>query len=161
MSDASVLVDLTEQVLAVDQLQPAPAEPIEGQAQPVEVFFLAVDHVADYLGFEASPVCRAPIHTRRRDHTTVRGARPDRPGQPRQGPGFVPGTWTASPRELFDKDVPTIETEETTERGETFQRVRIYDGAQPVGDPLDDNSEHDDAYRYHDVFHLAHMTVLG
>lgn len=37
----------------------------------------------------------------------------------------------------------------------------MYDGAQPVGDPLDDNSEHDDPYRYHDVFHLAHMTVLG
>src|SRR6202020_779382 len=53
MSDASVLVNLTEQVLAVDQLQPTPAEPIEGQAQPVEVLLLAVDHVADYLGFQA------------------------------------------------------------------------------------------------------------
>ena len=78
-----------------------------------------------------------------------------------------------APHDLFDKDAPAeqrlptrltvtlVETEETTDRGETFQRVRMYQGTQPVGDPLDDNSEHDDAYRYHDVFHLAHMAVLG
>ena len=64
------------------------------------------------------------------------------------------------PAKLFDKNVPTIETEETT-NAETLQRVPMYDGAQPVGDPLDDNSEHDDAYRYHDAFRLARMTVLG
>lgn len=39
--------------------------------------------------------------------------------------------------------------------------VRIYRGAESVGDPLDDNSKDDDEYRYHDVFHLAHMAVLG
>ena len=37
----------------------------------------------------------------------------------------------------------------------------MYRGEQPVGDPLDDNSEHSDDYRYHNVFHLAHMAVLG
>ncbi|WP_405881021.1 nucleoside triphosphate pyrophosphohydrolase family protein [Streptomyces sp. NBC_01136] len=41
------------------------------------------------------------------------------------------------------------------------QTVRIYRGNNAVGDPLDDNSGDDDNYRYHDVFHLAHMAVLG
>ena len=30
-----------------------------------------------------------------------------------------------------------------------------------VGEPLDDNAAKDDGYRYHDVIHLAHATVLG
>ncbi len=30
-----------------------------------------------------------------------------------------------------------------------------------VGDSLDDNSYEDDGYKFHDVFHLAHMTLLG
>ena len=34
------------------------------------------------------------------------------------------------------------------------------DGAN-VGDLLDDNSYEDDGYKFHDVFHLAHMTLLG
>jgi NTP pyrophosphatase (non-canonical NTP hydrolase) len=74
---------------------------------------------------------------------------------------------------LFDEGVPAaqrlprrltvtlVETEEETERGETLKRVRMYRGDKAVGNPLDDNSEHEDAYRYHDVFHLAHMAVLG
>jgi hypothetical protein len=86
-----------------DQLQPTPAEPIEGQAQPVEVFLLAVDHVADYLGFETQG-----------DHKTRRDS----------------------------------------ESADVRRRPALWD-------LLDDNSEHDDVYRYHDVFHLAHMTVLG
>lgn len=57
--------------------------------------------------------------------------------------------------------VTLVETEETSKHGERLQRVRMYAGDSPVGDPLDDNSEHDDDYRYHDVFHLAHMAVLG
>ncbi len=57
--------------------------------------------------------------------------------------------------------VTLIEREETTKRGEILQRVQMYRGDEPVGDPLDDNSEHNDDYRYHDVFHLAHMAVLG
>jgi hypothetical protein len=77
------------------------------------------------------------------------------------------------PHALFDQEAPAdqqlptrltvtlVENEESTGRGETLQRVRMYRGEQPVGDPLDDNSEHSDDYRYHDVFHLAHMAVLG
>lgn len=32
---------------------------------------------------------------------------------------------------------------------------------QRMGDPIDDNSDIDDFYRFHDAFHLAHMAVLG
>lgn len=67
------------------------------------------------------------------------------------------------PRQLT---VTMIETTETNEHGETLQRVRMFEGAHgsdagTIGDPLDDNSEHADEYRYHDVFHLAHLAVLG
>lgn len=77
------------------------------------------------------------------------------------------------PHDRFDQSAPAdqqlparltvtfTESEEITERGEILQRVRIFRGDQPVGDPLDDNSEHNDDYRYHDVFHLAHMAILG
>lgn len=30
-----------------------------------------------------------------------------------------------------------------------------------IGDPLDDNADEQDNYRYHDVMHMAHMAVLG
>ncbi|MCA1709034.1 MAG: nucleoside triphosphate pyrophosphohydrolase family protein [Actinobacteria bacterium] len=75
--------------------------------------------------------------------------------------------------ELFDAGLPDdqrfpdrltvtlVENEETSKRGECLLRVRMYAGDAAVGDPLDDNAEHDDGYRYHDVFHLAHMAVLG
>jgi len=45
--------------------------------------------------------------------------------------------------------VPTVTVNVVDERGEA------------LGDPLDDNNIEDDDYRYHDVFHLAHMAVLG
>jgi hypothetical protein len=32
---------------------------------------------------------------------------------------------------------------------------------ETIGDPLDDNSYEDDGYKFHDVFHLANMTLLG
>jgi NTP pyrophosphatase (non-canonical NTP hydrolase) len=78
-----------------------------------------------------------------------------------------------SAHRLFDEESPSdqqlprqlkvtfVENRETTKRGETLTRVRMYRGEETVGDPLDDNSEHNDDYRYHDVFHLAHMAVLG
>lgn len=63
--------------------------------------------------------------------------------------------------------VTFVETEEPNKAGEVLRRVRMFRGAttvadaETIGDPLDDNSERDDDYRYHDVFHLAHMAVLG
>lgn len=57
--------------------------------------------------------------------------------------------------------VTFTETTETSPSGKDILRVRMFQGTEPVGDPLDDNSVDDDAYRYHDVFHLAHLAVLG
>lgn len=47
------------------------------------------------------------------------------------------------------QDVPTVVVQVLDEHHE------------PLGDPIDDNSVYDDDYRFHDVFHLAHMAVLG
>lgn len=41
------------------------------------------------------------------------------------------------------------------------QRVQIQVDGNPIGDPLTDNANRDDGYRFHDAFHLAYMTVLG
>lgn len=40
-------------------------------------------------------------------------------------------------------------------------RVEVLGTGVAVGDALDDNSDVEDDYRYHDVLHLAHMAVLG
>jgi NTP pyrophosphatase (non-canonical NTP hydrolase) len=71
-------------------------------------------------------------------------------------------------RQLFDEDCPPHEQlprqfsvlirEELV--GEKLM-VRCWMGAEGVGDPLTDNAWEDDGYRFHDVFHLAHMTILG
>ena len=45
--------------------------------------------------------------------------------------------------------------------GELGDRIYKKKGKRQIGDDLDDNSETDDGYRYHDIIHLAHMTVLG
>lgn len=45
--------------------------------------------------------------------------------------------------------------------GELGDRIYAAKGTRQIGDPLDDNSVTEDGYRYHDVIHLAHMTVLG
>lgn len=55
--------------------------------------------------------------------------------------------------------------ETTVQRhGEDVPTVLVHvldDHGEPLGDPIDDNSADDDDYRFHDVFHLAHMAVLG
>lgn len=88
-------------------------------------------------------------------------------------------TRPVEPIEPYDADFPAgqrfprqltvtfVETEEANKAGEVLHRVRMFRGAhtleaaETIGDPLDDNSERADDYRYHDVFHLAHMAVLG
>lgn len=82
-----------------------------------------------------------------------------------------PDTPPAHP--LFDEDLPPeeqfprqlditfCETTETDRGAKPVPVVRIYRGAEPVGDPLDDNRDDNDDYRYHDALHLAHMAVLG
>lgn len=75
----------------------------------------------------------------------------------------------------YDADRPHVErlprrlavrfAETTVHRhGENVPTVVVHvldDHGEPLGDPIDDNSAHDDDYRFHDVFHLAHMAVLG
>jgi NTP pyrophosphatase (non-canonical NTP hydrolase) len=64
------------------------------------------------------------------------------------------------PRQLsviFDEQVVDRDGEEIT-----AVTIRVAgDSASAIGDPIDDNSDTGDDYRYHDVFHLAHMAVLG
>ena len=45
--------------------------------------------------------------------------------------------------------------------GELGDRIYASKGKHQIGDALDDNSATDDGYRYHDIIHLSHMTVLG
>lgn len=48
--------------------------------------------------------------------------------------------------------------------GELAERIaleRERQGVGQLGDDLDDNAAVDDGYRYHDIIHLAHATVLG
>lgn len=77
------------------------------------------------------------------------------------------------PHPLFDENRPGHEQLPRTlditfveaiehDRGKNLVPVvRIYRGAQAVGDPLDDNSDDSDDYRFHDALHLGHMAVLG
>lgn len=71
-------------------------------------------------------------------------------------------------RELFDEGNPLHE--QLPRKFEILVReelvggrlmVRCWLGAEGVGDPLTDNAWEDDGYRFHDVFHMAHMAVLG
>ena len=80
---------------------------------------------------------------------------------------------TPPPHPLFDEELSTAEQlprilevtfSESVDQAraiQSFKTVRMYRGGIAVGDPLDDNSDEDDEYRYHDAFHLAHMAVLG
>lgn len=52
--------------------------------------------------------------------------------------------------------VPLGELAERVDRETERRRDRGF-----LGDPLDDNSSVEDGYRYHDVIHLAHASVLG
>jgi hypothetical protein len=54
-----------------------------------------------------------------------------------------------------------VETIEHDRGKDPVPVVRIYCGTEAVGDPLDDNSDDSDDYRFHDALHLGHMAVLG
>ncbi|GAB7006517.1 hypothetical protein JCM18899A_39900 [Nocardioides sp. AN3] len=62
------------------------------------------------------------------------------------------------PRQL---DITFTETVEPDRGRNPVPVVRIYRGTDTVGDPLDDNRDESDDYRYHDALHLGHMAVLG
>ena len=69
------------------------------------------------------------------------------------------------PHRLFDEDYPEHEriprlmdvviTTDTAGRANTTINGDIF------GTALTDNRRHDDGYRYHDVFHVAHAALLG
>lgn len=46
-------------------------------------------------------------------------------------------------------------------QGELAQRVKKPQAICQIGDDLDDNTLLNDGYRYHDIIHLGHATVLG
>lgn len=80
--------------------------------------------------------------------------------------------WIASdgpPEVPFDVGVPdgqriprqfdAVFTTETDGNG--LVRCNLRFESEELGDPIDDNARHEDHYRYHDVFHIAHAAVLG
>jgi NTP pyrophosphatase (non-canonical NTP hydrolase) len=81
------------------------------------------------------------------------------------------GRWSKDrkEREYLDKGYPATQQfprtfdvvlrERGTKRGEVEVEVR-YQGRR-IGSTLQDNAYVDDGYRYHDVFHLAYVAVLG
>lgn len=60
--------------------------------------------------------------------------------------------------EQFPRDF-TIEIKDTLEDG--VYVARYYLNGKQVGDLLTDNSYQNDGYRFHDVFHLTYVAVLG
>ncbi|HEY2181034.1 MAG TPA: nucleoside triphosphate pyrophosphohydrolase family protein [Solirubrobacteraceae bacterium] len=79
-----------------------------------------------------------------------------------------PGPGKALPAILFDEDRPATEQLPRT-ASVRFREVEI-DGrlkveisseGKPIGNPLSDMNYDDDAYRFHDVFHLTYAAMLG
>lgn len=82
------------------------------------------------------------------------------PEQPPPHPLFDEGRAPAEqlPRIL---DITFVETIEHDRGSVPVPVVRIYRGTDAVGDPLDDNSDDSDDYRFHDALHLGHLAILG
>lgn len=64
--------------------------------------------------------------------------------------------------EVITDDLVKVRMVPKGELSERINRERERKGmSAQLGDDLDDNSTVDDGYRYHDIIHLAHATVLG
>ena len=59
------------------------------------------------------------------------------------------------PRERFPRQMDVLIESSGPDRIVTFINGKTF------GDPLRDNRYEDDGYRFHDIFHLSHATVLG
>lgn len=83
-----------------------------------------------------------------------------RPDKPPPHPLFDEGRDAAEqiPRKL---DITFVEAIDHDRGKKPVPVVRIYRGTSAVGDPLDDNSDDADDYRFHDALHLGHLAVLG
>jgi NTP pyrophosphatase (non-canonical NTP hydrolase) len=73
-----------------------------------------------------------------------------------------------APSRFLDEDFPegerlprlmSVRFVETEEEGRP--RVRIWSADEMLGDPLSDMAWEDDAYRFHDAFHLTYAALLG
>ena len=68
------------------------------------------------------------------------------------------------PRKLFDEDFPAKEQlprqMDISIEEESGIAITTIDGAK-FGDPLTDNRDEDDGYRFHDIYHLSYASVLG
>jgi len=69
---------------------------------------------------------------------------------------------------LFDQEYPSSEQlprnmliRVCDDEVRKLVRLSLEPSGEPLGDQLSDNAYEDDGYRFHDVFHLAHVAVLG
>ena len=66
---------------------------------------------------------------------------------------------------LFDEDFPPAERlprqMDVSIHSERPDRIVTLINGKKFGDPLQDNRYEDDGYRFHDIFHLSHASVLG
>lgn len=69
------------------------------------------------------------------------------------------------PDRLYDEDFPTTEKlprELTVEfEQNTEGKIGMFYQGKQIGNDLTDNAYEEDGYRFHDVFHLAFMAILG
>jgi len=115
------------------------------------LWYLAV--LADRSGIRLSDVATRNLS---KSHDTfapfdpdLRSLYDDAENEDEQLPWILTLRFTESIVPRHGHSVPTVTVNVADEHGEA------------LGDPLDDNSVEDDDYRYHDIFHLANMAVLG
>jgi NTP pyrophosphatase (non-canonical NTP hydrolase) len=69
------------------------------------------------------------------------------------------------PQRLFDEDFPDAERlprqMDVSIYSDGPDRIVTLINGRKFGDPLRDNRYEDDGYRFHDIFHLSHASVLG
>lgn len=75
------------------------------------------------------------------------------------GPPSVPFDQGFPPEQQFPRKFEAAFTTLRTETGLVKCHLRIE--TEEFGDPIDDNARHEDNYRFHDIFHIAHAAVLG
>ena len=82
----------------------------------------------------------------------------------------IAGRWknTITRAKRFDADVPSsqrlprqFEIVLTQQRVDRRMKAVMFLGDRLLGDPLTDNADEADGYRFHDAFHIAFLTVLG
>lgn len=78
---------------------------------------------------------------------------------PSDGPAEVAFDEGFPPNERLPRQFEAVFTTFTSHGGITTCNLRIE--GDDFGDPIDDNARHEDNYRFHDVFHIAHAAVLG